>query len=357
MGYKPGREDLNTLKVDTTTLVVDEANNRVGIGTASPTVQLHVESSTTLSPQLKLLNTNANNFPAILQFEKQSASQADDDYLGLTNYQGYDSAGNSTTFIQIAGQASDVTDGDEGAQWGISVLAAGTQRALLKVGGQDVANSTACEVAINEAGIDCNFRVESDGNANMLFVDGEENRVGIGTGEPVYNFDCRADGAGFAAMFFNDGDNVNRQGILIKCGTDNPSGVTNTYLVASDGDGGTVGSITDTSETFQLNDLCDVRLKKNIVDTNMKGLETLAALKVRDFQLKKSNTAKTGFIAQELETVYPAAVSKYDDDVMDPNGGPMMWGVSKEGLVPVLVKALQELSAKVEELEAKLNNG
>jgi cytoskeletal protein CcmA (bactofilin family) len=33
---------------------------------------------------------------------------------------------------------------------------------------------------INEDGIDSDFRVESDGNANMLFVDGGNNRVGIG---------------------------------------------------------------------------------------------------------------------------------------------------------------------------------
>jgi hypothetical protein len=32
----------------------------------------------------------------------------------------------------------------------------------------------------NEAGVDSDFRVESDGNANMLFVDGGANRVGIG---------------------------------------------------------------------------------------------------------------------------------------------------------------------------------
>jgi len=37
------------------------------------------------------------------------------------------------------------------------------------------------ETVINDAGIDLDFRVESDGNANMLFVDGGKNSVGIGT--------------------------------------------------------------------------------------------------------------------------------------------------------------------------------
>jgi len=37
----------------------------------------------------------------------------------------------------------------------------------------------------NESGVDKDFRVESDGNANMLFVDGGTNRVGIGIAAPV----------------------------------------------------------------------------------------------------------------------------------------------------------------------------
>ena len=36
----------------------------------------------------------------------------------------------------------------------------------------------------NEEGEDLDFRVESDGNANMLFVDGGNNRVGVGTASP-----------------------------------------------------------------------------------------------------------------------------------------------------------------------------
>ena len=40
-------------------------------------------------------------------------------------------------------------------------------------------------VVINESGADVNFRVESDDNANMLFVDGGNDRVGIGTATPT----------------------------------------------------------------------------------------------------------------------------------------------------------------------------
>tara|TARA_A100001515_G_scaffold42048_2_gene33196 strand:+ start:1452 stop:2930 length:1479 start_codon:yes stop_codon:yes gene_type:complete len=39
-------------------------------------------------------------------------------------------------------------------------------------------------VTVNESSADADFRVESNGNANMLFVDGGNNRVGIGEGSP-----------------------------------------------------------------------------------------------------------------------------------------------------------------------------
>ena len=56
-------------------------------------------------------------------------------------------------------------------------------------------------LVINEAGEDFDFRVESDGNANMLFVDGENNRVGIGTGVPSGKLDVELGTTGIIAEF------------------------------------------------------------------------------------------------------------------------------------------------------------
>lgn len=66
------------------------------------------------------------------------------------------------------------------------------------------------ETVFNDPGVAINFRVESDGNANMLFVDGTNNRVGVGTNSPTTGFDARG-GAVFnedgAAVFFRvEGD-------------------------------------------------------------------------------------------------------------------------------------------------------
>lgn len=44
-------------------------------------------------------------------------------------------------------------------------------------------------LVVNESGIDADTRIESDGNANMLFVDAGNDRVGILTGTPSAKFD------------------------------------------------------------------------------------------------------------------------------------------------------------------------
>jgi len=160
---------------------------------------------------------------------------------------------------------------------------------------------------------------------------------------------------------FNDGDNANRYGVLVQGGADDASGTTY-YLTCRDGNGDGIGYIANTSGTFALTDPSDRRLKKDIVDTSVKGLETVAKMKVRDFEWKKSGDKCTGgFIAQELKEVFAPAVQGTDgavEDILDDDGNktgerivPM--GVSRDVLVPVLVKAIQELTAKVEALEAK----
>jgi len=45
------------------------------------------------------------------------------------------------------------------------------------------------EVVFNEAGANIDFRVESDDNANAIFVDASENHVGINTASPAYDLD------------------------------------------------------------------------------------------------------------------------------------------------------------------------
>jgi len=83
-------------------------------------------------------------------------------------------AGAEDAKIVFDGNAADyhvgLDDSEDALQIGLGSALGTTPRITIR----------AAEVAVNDLGIDLNFRVESDDNANMLFVDGGDDRVGIG---------------------------------------------------------------------------------------------------------------------------------------------------------------------------------
>lgn len=104
------------------------------------------------------------------------------------------------------------------------------------------------------------------------------------------------------------------------------------------------GNVVNTNGSYGT--LSDSTLKENIVDATPK-LDDLLQLKVRNFNLidDENKTKQIGFIAQEFEEVFPAMI--------DNDGKTGMKTIKTSVLVPMLVKAIQELSAKVTALESK----
>ena len=80
---------INGLLVDTDTLTVDPTNNRVGIGTASPSTPLHVQGALTL---LGLGQANGVNL-----IKMGEAANADEFRL-VGNFSGIGGTGNNITF-------------------------------------------------------------------------------------------------------------------------------------------------------------------------------------------------------------------------------------------------------------------
>lgn len=102
--------------------------------------------------------------------------------------------------------------------------------------------------------------------------------------------------------------------------------------------------------------ISDIKNKENIVDATPK-LDKLLALKVRNFNLKDDDTKlkQIGFIAQEFEEVFPSMIEESPDLDIDGNKtGETTKAIKTTVLVPILVKAIQELNAKVTALEAQL---
>ena len=107
-------------------------------------------------------------------------------------------------------------------------------------------------------------------------------------------------------------------------------------------DGSTVGSISVTASATAYNTSSDERLKEKITDAPAGNVDDI---KVRSFDWKADGSHQDyGMVAQELMTVAPEAVSG------DPESDEMM-GVDYSKLVPMLIKEVQSLRARVAQLE------
>ena len=106
-----------------------------------------------------------------------------------------------------------------------------------------------------------------------------------------------------------------------------------------------VGSITSTSSATAYNTSSDQRLKENIVDAPSAS-DDIDAIQVRSFDWKADGShQKYGMVAQELQSVAPEAVSG-DADSEE------MMGVDYSKLVPMMLKEIQSLRARVAQLES-----
>lgn len=124
-------------------------------------------------------------------------------------------------------------------------------------------------------------------------------------------------------------------------------GVVATFVTT---DNSPVGSISVTANATSFNESSDYRLKEN--PTPITGaLALVGQLNPVDFSWKSNGEIGRGFIAHELQAVVPEAVTG-EKDAVDAEGNPEYQGVDKSKLVPLLVAAVQELSAKVAALEA-----
>ena len=108
--------------------------------------------------------------------------------------------------------------------------------------------------------------------------------------------------------------------------------------------GTVVGSITYSDTATAYNTSSDARLKHDIVDAP-DAASLIDAIKVRSFKWNIDDSEQRyGFVAQELVEVAPEAVSVPTDE-------DEMMGVDYSKLVPMLVKELQSVRARLAQLE------
>jgi len=124
--------------------------------------------------------------------------------------------------------------------------------------------------------------------------------------------------------------------------TDNTGGSRSLLVFYAGTAGNLVGTVTASNTTTTYNTTSDQRLKENIVDAPAGNIDEI---RVRSFDWKVDGSHQTyGMVAQELVNVAPEAVSQgeTEDD---------MWAVDYSKLVPMMIKEIQDLRARVAQLE------
>jgi hypothetical protein len=125
------------------------------------------------------------------------------------------------------------------------------------------------------------------------------------------------------------------------------------------------GNVTNTNNSYGA--LSDIKLKENIIDATPK-LDNLLKVKIRNFNYIGNEEKQLGVIAQELEQIFPSMIEEHKDfkevEVTDEEGnvtkerqslGTYTKSVKYSVFVPMLIKAIQEQQAQIEELKALIN--
>ena len=299
----------------------------------------------------------------------------------------------------------------------------------------------------NESSADKDFRVESNGKANMLFVDGGNDRVNIGAATSVAATLVVAEGDSgidsvsananllvvekndncgmtilsatdaYASLHFGDSgdadigqlryDHTNNSMVFVVnaaermrldssghlnigfasfSSTDtglklyadgqiyfvmNSSSSTNVQRFYNSSSGNIAGNINMNGDATAFNTSSDYRLKENVVALE-NATDRLKQLKVKRFNFKSdTDTTLDGFLAHEVSSIVPEAITgekdaifpetKYEagDDI--PEGKKIgdvkeaekinPQGIDQSKLVPLMVKTIQELEARIKTLE------
>ena len=302
-------------------MVLDDDGN-VGIGTTAPGRQLEIVNTTTHSvSQGGTLRLSANDGTVMV----------DTDQLGRIEFAGAEDTSNTISpGASIRSLATETWAGtDNGAKMIFAVCIDGG------------------------TGPDDAMTIEHNGN------------VGIGTTDPVYPLDVVASpSSNYAARIFSDGGASTDYGLIIQAGADTPGTDGDCRWIAlAEGDAGTVHAhirYKHTGTTAEIHAVSDERLKENIQNTSVNGLDAINSLQFREYNWtenskRSQNKINIGLVAQEVTTAGDKCniVSKFEDEITlkDDSKITDVQGIGYDGILLYLAKAVQELSAKVEALE------
>lgn len=319
--------------------VVYDNGTNVGIGTSSPSSKLDSNGLVTLS------GSESNQLRWLISGKdwRANASAGGNWYL-------YDATNNKYPFTIEGNSPSDAFRITSGGNLGVGTSSpvgkidyiSGSARLYMSDQGSaafitavNTTNTAYAPLALNGS-----IMILKTGDAERMRIDSSGNLfVGTTTAGPGYTnsstgFEVTPDGTIF----------ISKTGNITQVVNNNTSGNTLTGFYYQ---GSAVGSVTLNGTTGVLyNITSDGRLKENVENADDTA-NLIDAIQVRKFDWKSNGEHhRYGFIAQELVEVAPEAVYVPKDENE-------MMAVDYSKLVPMLVKELQSVRARLAELEGK----
>jgi len=380
-----------------------DSSERVGIGTASPSSELHVKSSGTSSDTLTIENSTGNGSWRVKEggssnalFQGYNASNSEtirldptsDTYFNNGNFgigTNSPNAYSNVTTLTINGTNQGRVDLEYGGTLGLSLLAVSGESQIKASGSSNVMT-----FEVNDAE---RMRIDTSGNlyvgttsasdyyTQKLMVAGNiafgtstsKNLLGDFGETNLYLINYNTDSS--ATMRFHVGGGasnkermrIDSSGNLLVGATsrtggkifgnatpstpfietqNSTTGATHFSLFHRNSAGTEIGfiKVSNTGTTYDTGS--DYRLKENI-EPIQNGLERLNELKPVKFNWKADGTLSEGFIAHEVQEIFPDAVAGEKDSEM-------MQGMDYGRITPLLVKAIQEQQEQIETLKAEV---
>ena len=164
----------------------------------------------------------------------------------------------------------------------------------------------------------------------------------------IENYSHEARGLQISIGPFGDGEGSTADGNQDEAGAGN----NNYFLAFSDHEGSSLGSFeAEEGSSCYFNENSDERLKMNIRSVKDHGIKDLLNIKVREFEWKRAPGKKNiGFIAQEIEKVYPYA--SRGEANHDPKTNPMT--LVKSEFIPLIVKSIQDQQEQIDNLKERV---
>ena len=356
-----------------------DSSGKVGIGTSSPVGGLEVNNSSGIkitrpgySQYMDLYPAN-NNVPTILGLGGNGIHIGTTTTTGI-HVDGSDNVGIGTTSpsakLHVDVSNSGVTPNsyantlfiESSSNTGLTIASGTSSYSSIYF-----ANSTDNDKArIEVVHSDNSMRFTNNASERMR-ID-SSGRVGIANTAPNYNLEIgESDGVSNRGLSFNLNNNVGQ----IRTRSNLSDTQTHYEIINSNG---VVGTIRTVGSATQFNTSSDYRLKEN-VNYDFDATTRLKQLKPARFNfIADANTTVDGFLAHEVSSIVPEAISGEKDAmkteeyevtpaVLDDDGNviteavmgtrevPEYQGIDQSKLVPLLVKTIQELEARITQLE------